>query len=148
MKYWAFFVGKLAAVAAIAFGLKRLMYEVYLYIDAPASIAIRSGHSPFLHDLSWTTAVMVHTVLSIGMVYLAILDQKYRCRTCLRRLKMPVNSGSWDRALIFEPPKTEYICPYGHGTMSRKDLQLTGKEQEIWVEHKDIWEELESIGRK
>lgn len=144
MKFWAFFIAKLAAVAAIAIGLKELMY---MAMDVP-KYATAYGHPPFLHDLSWTTAVMVHTLICIGMVYLVILDQKYRCRTCLRRLKMPVNTGSWDRALIFAPPKTEYICAYGHGTMKRNDLQITGNNGPVWVEHKDIWEELESIGKE
>lgn len=144
MKYWAFFAAKLAAVWAIATLIKR---GVTLFIPVPASVT-KFGHPPFMHDLSWTIAFMAYALFCAGLVYLAIIDQKYRCRTCLRRLRMPVNSGSWDRATIFAPPRTEYICPYGHGTMTEKDLQITGRENPDWVEHKDIWQELESIGRK
>lgn len=144
MKYWAFLIAKLAAVYAIAVLLKRTLV---LVLDVPKSVT-KFGHPPFMHDLTWTTAMMVYSLVCVGLVYLVILDQKYRCRTCLRRLRMPINTGSWDRATIFAPPKTEYICPYGHGTMKQKDLQITGHEQPDWIEHKDIWEELESSGKK
>ncbi len=144
MRYWAFFVLKLAAIWGIAQGLQRLL-KWLVPID---QASVRYGHHPFTHDLAWTTAMMLYTLICVGLVYLAVLDQKYRCRTCCRRLRMPVNSGSWDKALIFAPPKTEYICPFGHGTMSQRDLQISGRENPEWVEHKDLWEELESYGRK
>lgn len=142
MKSWAFFLAKLAAVGGIAFGLKRLI-QAFIPVTVSAY-----GHHPFTHDLGYTTAMMVYSLLCIGLLYLAVLDQKYRCRTCLRRLRMPVNTGSWDKALLFAPPKTEYICPFGHGTMKEKDLQISGREAPDWVEHQDIWEELESAGKK
>lgn len=145
MKYWAFFVGKLAAVWAIAVVLKSVLKAM---IPVSTNAVVRFGHQPFGHDLPYTLGMMVYTLVCVGLVYLAILDQKYRCRICLHRLMMPVDTGSWDKALIFAPPRTEYICPFGHGTMKEHVLQLTGHENPDWVEHKDIWEELESIGRK
>ncbi|MDX2178930.1 MAG: hypothetical protein SFV18_04995 [Bryobacteraceae bacterium] len=142
MKYWAYFLAKLAAVYAVASGLKWLIRAVMPPPDP------RFANSAFTRDLPWTTAIMVYSLICIGLVYLVILDQKFRCRTCLRRLRMPVNTGSWSRAMIFSPPKTEYICPYGHGTMKQRNLQISGRERPDWVEHEDIWTELESMGRK
>jgi hypothetical protein len=42
-------------------------------------------------------------------------------------------------------PHTEYICPYGHGTLKVPELQITGKEPIDWAEHQDIWRELELL---
>lgn len=145
MKYWALFVAKLAAIWMIALGL-RAAIRAFVPVG---ETSVRFGHHPFTHDLAYTTAVMAFTLVCIGLVAVAVIDQKYRCRTCARRLRMPVNSGSWDKALIFAPPKTEYICPYGHGTMQQKELQISGRERPDWVEHDDnIWKELESLGKK
>jgi len=80
-----------------------------------------------------------------GLLWLAVLDQRYRCRTCLRRLKMPVSNGRWDRAFLFEPPKTEYICVYGHGTMKVPEVQIAGREEAAWDRHDDMWRELEEL---
>ncbi len=144
MRYWGLFIAKLAAVFGVAAALKWLIRAV-----VPIGYtATRFGHAPFSHDLAYTTAMMVYTLICIGLLALVVIDQKYRCRTCARRLRMPVNSGSWSAATIFAPPRTEFICPYGHGTMTQPDLQIAGRETAVWVEHKDIWEELESLGPK
>jgi hypothetical protein len=73
------------------------------------------------------------------------MDQKYRCRTCARKLMMPVMRGSWDSMLRLGRPHTEYICPYGHGTLKVPELQITGKEPIDWAEHQDMWKELEEL---
>ena len=59
-------------------------------------------------------------------LYLIIWDQRYRCRVCLRRLRMPIETGSWSRMLQFGRPRIEYICPYGHGTLKEDELQISG----------------------
>ena len=61
-----------------------------------------------------------------GVLYLIIWDQRYRCRVCLRRLRMPIETGSWGRMLQFGRPRIEYICPYGHGTLKEDELQISG----------------------
>ncbi|HBY62178.1 MAG TPA: hypothetical protein DEH78_20350 [Solibacterales bacterium] len=72
-----------------------------------------------------------------------VLDQKYRCRTCLRRLRMPVMAGSWPNSFLRGAPRTEYICPYGHGTLRVPELQIAGRENSRWRENEDLWTELE-----
>ena len=57
---------------------------------------------------------------------------------------MPVLTGSWT-AVLFGAPRTEYICPYGHGTLKVAELQITGRQQPDWQPHEDIWKELESL---
>ena len=39
---------------------------------------------------------------------------------------MPIETGSWSRMLQFGRPRIEYICPYGHGTLSEDELQISG----------------------
>ena len=96
----------------------------------------------FGQDLRWTMIIFLLWLLGVGLLYLVVWDQRNRCRTCLRRLRMPVAQGSWGNPLLGGPPSTEYICPYGHGTLRVTDSILTGEEQEDWVKHGDMWEEL------
>ena len=80
-----------------------------------------------------------------GVIFLIFLDQRYRCRTCGRRLCMPVTTGRYAQMLLFGPPKTEYICVYGHGTLKVPELHITGKEPSAWEPHEDIWKELYTL---
>jgi hypothetical protein len=77
-----------------------------------------------------------------GLVYLSVLDQRYRCRVCARRLRMPIVTGSWSQMLQFGRPRIEYICPFGHGTLQVEQLQLLGTEGPDWKRHQDMWTEL------
>jgi hypothetical protein len=56
-----------------------------------------------------------------------------------------VASGSWGNMVIFGRPRTQWICAYGHGTLSIEELQITGRQPPDWQPHDDdIWKELES----
>lgn len=97
---------------------------------------------PFAGDLIYTFALILYGLFCVGLVYAIIWDQRYRCRTCLRRLRMPIATGSWKNVLL-GPPRTEYICVYGHGTLKFSELQITGRQQPDWQKHDDdIWKEL------
>ncbi len=66
------------------------------------------------------------------------LDQQRRCRTCLRRLAMPVTFGSGARILL-ERAGTELVCPYGHGTL----LTTEGADPSAqWDPMDSSWQEL------
>ena len=143
MKYWSFLLAKLAIVAAL---LRGLWWFMELVLPAPATIATyQLGR--FGQDLPWTTAIFLYFLTGAGLVFLlCFLDQRYRCRTCLRRLRMPLSTGSWDQMLQFGRPKMEYICPFGHGTLDVHQIQFTGREKDDWRKHDDdIWRELESL---
>ena len=96
----------------------------------------------FSYDLAYTTLAGVWFLFGYGLFYLAFWDQKYRCRTCLRRLRMPVETGSWGYMLQLGRPRIEYICPYGHGKLNVEELQISGAVLPEWTEHGDIWKEL------
>ncbi|HZT30957.1 MAG TPA: ABC transporter permease [Bryobacteraceae bacterium] len=76
-----------------------------------------------------------------GLVYWSLLDQRYRCRICLRRLRMPVPTGSWSTPLL-DRPGTEYICPFGHGKVNVASVRLFGIEPARWTYYLDFWREL------
>ena len=137
MRYWAYLIAKLAVAAGIVFGFGLLADRLF-----PAPHSYDDG-GPFLsfQAVSYALARMALTLFAIGLLWLIIWDQRYRCRTCLRRLRMPVRRGSWTNVL-FGAPHTEYICTYGHGTLKVAELQITGHQNPDWEPHEDIWKEL------
>jgi len=144
MRYWAILAGKLAASGILLYLIWAGMHAWYV----PPEHVTRWGHSPFLHDLGWTTLVFFYNLLVQGVLFLILWDQRYRCRTCGRRLRMPVSTGSYSQMLLFGRPKTEYICVYGHGTLKVPEIHVSGREPVDWESHgDDIWKELCALER-
>lgn len=144
MKYWLYLIGKLAVCTGAVWGLQQIL--VFFY-PAPKPQLPGFGPPPplFLHDMLFTFAVLGIWLVGAGLVFVALWDQRRRCRTCLRRLIMPVATGSWGNMVVFGRPRTEWICPFGHGTLSIEELQITGHQSPDWQRHDDnIWKELES----
>jgi hypothetical protein len=141
MKYWGYFAAKLWAVVGILYG---LWVGLVRWLPEPPRF---DGYrfARFGQDLPWTFAILGYCLFAAALLYVVILDQRYRCRTCLRRLRMPVQTGSWGRIMQFGPPRTEYICLYGHGTLKVPELQISGLEMADWKPHQDIWKELEEL---
>ena len=141
MKYWVLFVAKLVAAVGV---LLPIDYAIHAWFPRPANI-FYSHPEPFTHDLAYTAVMMVFFLLCYGLLHLIIWDQRARCRTCLRRLRMPVTVGSWSNMMLFGQPRTEYICIYGHGTLMVPEVELTGSKRSDWHKNDDdIWKELES----
>ena len=141
MKYWGFLAVKLLVGAAIAYTVAWGIHAIY---PEPEPFIQNIRAEPFGHDLTYTFLMLGFFLFCLGLLYVIIHDQRFRCRTCLRRLRMPVATGSWDNVLL-GPPKTEYICPYGHGTLKVPELQIGGPHAPDWEAHEDIWKELFSI---
>lgn len=138
MKYWGFLAAKLVAGAGVAYAVGWLLHSWY---PAPTPFIVKR-QDPFAHDLAYTFAMLGYFLFCFALLYLIIRDQRFRCRTCLRKLRMPVATGSWTNVLL-GPPRTEYICPYGHGTLKIQELQITGPHPPDWQAHSDdIWSEL------
>jgi len=143
MRYWAYFAGKLAAIAGVSWGLYAMLYRFW-----PAQQQFVYNYpARFGHDLGFTLALGALFLICSGMVYAAVWDQRYRCRTCLRRLRMPIETGSWSRMLQFGRPEIEYICTYGHGRLNVAEVQISGAENPEWTpQTDDIWTELAGAG--
>jgi hypothetical protein len=146
MRYWAYFAAKLAALASTFLGLLALLNWYW-----PPEPPSRFSYVPplFGYSLGYTLAVLILFLLFTSGMYFVIWDQRYRCRVCLRRLRMPVETGSWSRMLQFGRPRIEYICPYGHGTLREDELQISGLENPEWTPHsEDMWEELYAASKE
>jgi hypothetical protein len=142
MRYWGYLLAKLLAAALLIWA---VWLAIALYFARPA-IYLGQELSPFTHDLGYTAVMMLFFAFCTGLVYLIVWDQRYRCRTCLRRLRMPIAAGSWPNMLFLGQPRTEYICVYGHGTLKVPEVQITGPNSPDWEPHgDDIWRELESL---
>jgi hypothetical protein len=145
MRYWAYLLGKLVAAAALSQGLYLALYRL-LPKGQPEFGQVYPPR--FAHDLGYTLALGLWFLLSCGMLYLAVWDQRYRCRVCLRRLRMPVETGSWSRMLQFGRPEIEYICTYGHGRLNVSEVQISGSQNPEWTpQTNDYWAELTSAGQ-
>lgn len=138
MKYWAYLLAKLVVAAGVIL----TAWKLILRWLPPPDIRINNEPAPFLHDLNYTLTVLIFWLFCVGLMYLVVWDQRYRCRTCLRRLRMPIETGSWQSMLRFGRPRIEYICPYGHGTLKVPEVQITGHESADWTPHEDMWKEL------
>jgi hypothetical protein len=143
MRYWGWFAAKLTLAAA-----------VFRALLGPISRAFPAEKDPFaplgkgLSFLLCDLALMMWFLMLVGAIYLIVWDQRYRCRVCLRRLRMPIETGSWSRILQFGHPRIEYICPYGHGTLKEDELQISGRSSAEWTPHSDdIWAELCAAGK-
>jgi hypothetical protein len=143
MRYWAWFAGKLTAAAVVFRSLLALISWVFPP-DNDALAPLSKGLSYLLCDLS----LMLCFLLAAGALYLVVWDQRYRCRVCLRRLRMPIETGSWSSILQLGRPRIEYICPYGHGTLKEDELQISGLANAEWTPNSDdMWAELCATGK-
>jgi hypothetical protein len=141
VRYWGILAAKLAVAAAFLYAVWLGLHQLY---DPPAYI-VRFNHPPFLHDLKWTGMVLLFFLLVQGVLFLVVWDQRYRCRTCGRRLRMPVLTGRYAQMLLYGQPKLEYICTYGHGTLKVPELHIGGNQPSDWKRNDDdIWKELYS----
>lgn len=144
MKYWLYLIAKMAVAAVLVCVLQSAV--VFFYPVPPPPLPGFGPPPPlFLHDMLFTFVTMFVWLLGAGLFSLALWDSRRRCRTCLRKLIMPVHSGSWGHLVTYGRPRTEWICPFGHGTLTIEKLQITGRQTPDWQPHDDnIWKELES----
>lgn len=144
MRYWAWFVFKLAVAGVALRGILKWISRSFPPDKDPLA-PLNNGMRYLLCDL----ALMLCFLVFAGILYLIVWDQRYRCRVCLRRLRMPIATGSWSRILQFGRPRIEYICTYGHGTLSEDDLHISGLSGAEWTPHsEDIWTELCAPGKE
>ena len=143
MRYWAWFAAKLAVSVAGVWLLVKQVSRLFPPDNDPLA-PLNQGARFLVCDL----LLMLCFLLFAGAVYLNLRDQRYRCRVCLRRLRMPVETGSWSAILQFGRPRIEYICPYGHGTLREDEIHLSGHSAAEWTANSgDFWSELCAPGK-
>jgi hypothetical protein len=144
MRYWAYLAGKLALAGGISWVLMQGLSRLF-----PARYRFKSVDLPnFGTDLWYTAAMLVWFLATCGLLYLCVWDQRYRCRVCLRRLRMPIETGSWSSMLQLGRPRIEYICLYGHGRLNVSEVQISGAENPEWTPQGDMWAELAAASRE
>jgi hypothetical protein len=107
-----------------------------VFMDRSVQHLFMDGSNFVLPFFSWT-----FLLATWGATFWCLRDQQHRCRVCCTELKMPVNSGRWS-SLVLDRPRTEYICPYGHGTLYVPGTRLLDIDAVNWTSHEDIWREL------
>ena len=143
MRYWAYLAGKVVVASAPLYGLLILLERQF---PAPPK------GWPRLHNLNHELLAYLYFLgwflVCAGALYAIVWDQRRRCRVCLTRLRMPVETGSWGYMLQLGRPRIESICPYGHGTLKEEELQISGLANAEWTPHSgDIWDELCAPGK-
>jgi hypothetical protein len=134
LKQHFYFLGfLLARTVAILLGFGILWA---IFMDRSVQHLFMDGSNFVLPFFSWT-----FLLASWGATFWCLRDQQHRCRVCCTELKMPVNSGRWS-SLVLDRPRTEYICPYGHGTLYVPGTRLLDIDAVNWTSHDDIWREL------
>jgi len=145
MRYWAYLAGKLVAAAAPLYGLLILLDRIF---PPPPHINSLSALDNIGPELVRDLVLLAWFLLSAGALYSIVWDQRRRCRVCARRLRMPIGTGSWGYMLQLGRPRIESICPYGHGTLTEDELQISGRATPEWTPHSDdIWDELCAPGK-
>jgi hypothetical protein len=145
MRYWAYLAGKVVAAAAPLYGLLILFGKVFP--EQP-----QRGPWEQLHTMNQALlcdlCLAGWFLLCVGAAYLILWDQRGRCRVCARRLRMPIETGSWGYMLQLGQPRIESICPYGHGTLRVDELRISGAANPEWTRNSDdIWDELCAPGK-
>jgi hypothetical protein len=144
MRYWAYLAAKVVVAAAPLYGL--LIWLGMLFPAPPKE------YWPRLHNMGQELlgglAMLGWFLLCAGVFYAILWDQRRRCRVCLRRLRMPIETGSRGYMLQLGRPQIESICAYGHGTLTEDSPQVAGLTKAEWTPHSDdIWDELCAPGK-
>ena len=111
-RFWTFCAAKtLGAVAIVALAGIELRFGI--------TLTPTGARDPLLLVLGlWPL------MLAFGAVLLwSWLDQRLRCRRCLRRLDLPVHMGVLG-ASLFDPTGMEFVCPVGHGALYEPDTAM------------------------
>ena len=135
MRYWAYLAAKVVVAAVPLYGLVQLLNWMYPVPDHPKDLG------DAMPELLHTLAMLFCFLICTGVLYVIAWDQRRRCRVCLRKLRMPIVTGSRGFSMLLGRPRIEFICPYGHGTL-REDEQ-SGLAAAEWTPHSDnVWDEL------
>lgn len=136
-RYLVLLVAKILVVAGI---LAAMILAVNALFPPPPGL---------LHDwprlgTSWpyTLALLICVLADYGLLRLALWDQRYRCRICLSRLRLPTTEGNYSSVWLGGAPYTEYVCTWGHGNLYIPDVHLASGRKAVWVGYQSLWENL------
>ncbi len=136
-KYWVLLMGKILVVASMAWALGwwdgRLM---------PAPNQLLAHWSRLGTDWPYTLVMPLCGLASYLLLRLALWDQKFRCRVCVRRLRLPQAEGIYSSVLLGGTPYCEYVCTWGHGKLFVPELHLASSGKPMWTGYESLWDNL------
>ncbi|MBV9267453.1 MAG: hypothetical protein JO061_14875 [Acidobacteriaceae bacterium] len=84
----------------------------------------------------------LYILVSMGVWWWAVADQRARCRECLRLLCFPVRIGCPGHVLL-DWSGTEFLCSQGHGVLHVPDLETSWDEPDKhWISLDQSWKDL------
>src|SRR5271166_301633 len=83
--------------------------------------------------------------LAIAVLSWSVHDQQKRCRTCLRRLQLPVEIGC-PGSVLLNWAGTEMVCSEGHGVLYLPDSAANSLDQDRWNKLDESWASLFRAG--
>ncbi|HEY4899588.1 MAG TPA: ABC transporter permease [Terriglobales bacterium] len=92
---------------------------------------------PLVDDFS----IWVFLPLAIAAMSWSVRDQQERCRTCLRRLELPVEIGRTGSVLL-NWSGIEMVCPLGHGVLYLPDSPANSLDRDRWSNLDESWSNL------
>lgn len=138
IRYWGWLAVKLIAAATLVSG----FWNVAATLAGPGPTGLLANWPRFGSDLPYTFAACFSVLVGFGLGWLCAADQLYRCRTCVRRLRMPMSQGNYSHTMLGGAPYTEYICTYGHGKLYVPDVHLSSSRARRWIGYGSLWENL------
>ena len=92
---------------------------------------------PMVDDLS----IWLFLPLAIAALSWSVRDQQGRCRTCLRRLELPIDIGRTGSVLL-NWAGTEMVCSQGHGVLYLPDSPANALDRDRWSNLDESWSSL------
>lgn len=145
-RYWLWLGAKIVLILGVIAGL----WAGAQFILPPAPGGWLRAWPRLGTDFSYTLAAFVLGLLAAGLIGLCAWDQRFRCRVCARRLRLPRAEGVYSSVMLVGVPHTEYICSYGHGTLYVPDVHTTYLPAK-WTPIASLWEDLlqaEKVARR
>ncbi|MGH9481652.1 MAG: hypothetical protein ACRD1L_06135 [Terriglobales bacterium] len=138
MKYWSWLIAKLALAALLVVG----FWTIVSWMLPPPPTGLLANWPRFGSDLPYTFGLAFAGLFGFGLSWLCAADQLYRCRTCVRRLRMPRTEGNYSQVMLGGAPYTEYICTYGHGKLKVPEVHVSSSRAWRWIGYGNLWENL------
>ena len=126
-RWWGFFAAKSAALLGAAYFLSWTVVH--------RGSALLGGT---IYPLADEVAIWTFLPLAVAVLCWSIADQQKRCRTCLRRLGMPIDIGR-PGSVLLNWAGTELVCSEGHGTLYVPESESNALQRDRWNALDDSW---------
>jgi hypothetical protein len=86
-------------------------------------------------------SIWLYLPLAIVALSWSVNDQRSRCRTCMRRLELPVEIGHTG-SILLNWAGTELVCPDGHGVLYLPNSPENALDEDRWSKLDESWKSL------